>query len=221
MWLNFVVMHRVEFPVYWGQRSTHEKIRTKMARFWLVCSAKIPVEYDKLALIEGKTFNLMFLVIPVVPTENWLRLTHNQSRKTFKVTALIILKTTSWLEWSSCLSKFPEVTGHSTRRLFRGQKMQSETSIRMSRETGFSVKRSNAEVLSPFLENFRRRFSRPDWRPPGLRGCSWQGTECPSKNTCLQNVRPFITGLTLCSDFKSTGALFFQRVISRLARKVS
>ena len=42
------------------------------------------------------------------------------------------------------------------------QKIQSETSIRMSRETGFSVKRSNVEALSPFLENFRRRFSRPD-----------------------------------------------------------
>ena len=133
-----------------------------MARFWLVCSGKIPVKSDKLALIEGKTFNVMFLVIPVVPTENWLRLTHNQSRKTFKVTALIILKTTSWLKCSSCLSKFPEVTGHSTRRLFRGQKMQSQTSIRMSRETGFSVKRSNAEALSPVLENFRPRFSRPD-----------------------------------------------------------
>ena len=32
----------------------------------------------------------MFLVIPVVPTENWLRLTHNQSQKTFKVTALFL-----------------------------------------------------------------------------------------------------------------------------------
>ena len=90
MWLNFVVMHRVEFPVYWGQRSTHEKIHTKMARFWLVCSGEIPVKSDKVALIEGKTFNVMFLVIPVVPTENWLRLTHNQSRKTFKVTALFL-----------------------------------------------------------------------------------------------------------------------------------
>ena len=44
----------------------------------------------KLALIEGKTFNLMFFVIPVFPTENWLQLTHNQSRKTFKVTALFL-----------------------------------------------------------------------------------------------------------------------------------
>ena len=42
---------------------------------------------DKLVLIEGKTLNLMFLVILVVPTENWLRLTHNQSRKTLKVAA--------------------------------------------------------------------------------------------------------------------------------------
>ena len=45
---------------------------------------------DKLSLIEGKTFNLRFLVIPVVPTENWLRLTHNQSRKTLKVAALFL-----------------------------------------------------------------------------------------------------------------------------------
>ena len=72
MWLNFVVMHRVEFPVYWGQKSAHEKIHTKMARFWLVCSGKIPVKSDKLALIEGKTLNLAFLVIhiPVVPIQN-------------------------------------------------------------------------------------------------------------------------------------------------------
>ena len=83
-------MYRVEFPIYWGKRSTHEENPTKMARFWLVCSGKIPVNSDKLALIEGKTFNLMFLVILVVPTENWLRLTHNQSRKTFKVTALVL-----------------------------------------------------------------------------------------------------------------------------------
>ena len=61
-----------------------------MARFWLVCSGKIPVKSDKLAITEGKTFNVMFLVIPVVPNENWLRLTHNQSRKTFKVTALVL-----------------------------------------------------------------------------------------------------------------------------------
>ena len=66
------------------------EIHTKMARFWLVCSGEIPVKSGKLALIEGKTFNAMFLVIPVFPTENWLRLTHNQSRKTFKVTALFL-----------------------------------------------------------------------------------------------------------------------------------
>ena len=43
-----------------------------MARFWLVCSGKMPVKSDKLALIEGKTLNLTFLVIymPVVPIEN-------------------------------------------------------------------------------------------------------------------------------------------------------
>ena len=47
---------------------------------------KIPVKSDKLALIEGKTLNLTFLVIyiPVVPIENWLRLTNNQSRKLLK-----------------------------------------------------------------------------------------------------------------------------------------
>ena len=61
-----------------------------MAYFWLVCSGKIPGKSNKLALIEGKTFNLMFLVIPVVPIENWLRLTHNQSRKTLKVAALFL-----------------------------------------------------------------------------------------------------------------------------------
>ena len=35
------------------------------------------------ALIEGKILNWMFLNIynPVVPTENWLRATHNQRQK--------------------------------------------------------------------------------------------------------------------------------------------
>ena len=86
MWLHFVVMHRVEFPVFWGQKSAHEKIHTKMARFWLVCSGKITVKSDKLELIEGKTLNLTFLVvyIPVVPIENWLPLTNNRSRKLVK-----------------------------------------------------------------------------------------------------------------------------------------
>ena len=58
----------------------------KMARFWLVCSGKIPVKSDKPESIEGKTLNLTFLVIyiPVVPVENWLPLTHNRSRKLLK-----------------------------------------------------------------------------------------------------------------------------------------
>jgi len=56
------------------------KIHTKMANFWLVFSAKNPVKSDKLALIEGKILNLMFLdiYIPVVPIENWLQVDHNQ-----------------------------------------------------------------------------------------------------------------------------------------------
>ena len=38
---------------------------------------------DKLALIEGKVLNEMFLdiYIPVVPIENWLGVTHNQRQK--------------------------------------------------------------------------------------------------------------------------------------------
>ena len=54
-----------------------------MAIFWLAFSAKKPVKSDKLALIEGKTLNLMFtdINIPVVPTEIWLRVTHNQRQK--------------------------------------------------------------------------------------------------------------------------------------------
>ena len=36
---------------------------TKIAIFWLVFSAKNPVKSDKLALIEGKILNLMFLDI--------------------------------------------------------------------------------------------------------------------------------------------------------------
>ena len=41
------------------------------------------------------------------------------------------------------------------------QKIQSETSIRMSRETGFSVKRSKAEVSRPFLKTFAAVFPDP------------------------------------------------------------
>ena len=46
-------------------------IHTKMAIFWLVFSVKNPVKSDKLALIEGKVLNLMFLDIniPVVPID--------------------------------------------------------------------------------------------------------------------------------------------------------
>ena len=74
-----------------------------MENFWLVFSAKRPVKSDKLALIEGKILNLMFLdiYIPVVPIENWLRSIHNQRQKTVKVASVLlfrhILKTSSWL----------------------------------------------------------------------------------------------------------------------------
>ena len=69
------------------------KIQTKMASFWLVFSGKNPVKSDKLALIEVKILNLMFLVIyiPVVPTENRLQVTHNQRRKTLKVAAVLLI----------------------------------------------------------------------------------------------------------------------------------
>ena len=62
------------------RKSTQVKIHTKMAIFWLVFSAKNPVKSVKLALIEGKILNLMFLDIniPVVPTEIGLRVTHNR-----------------------------------------------------------------------------------------------------------------------------------------------
>ena len=75
------------------------------------------------------------------------------------------LQTTSWLECSSCLSKFPEVTGHSTRRLFRGQKMQSETSIRMSRGTGL-LRVATQKRSRPFLKTFATVFP-----PRGGGGC--------------------------------------------------
>ena len=95
-WQTLVVI----FP----RKSTQVKIHTKMAIFWLVFSAKNPVKSDKLALIEGKILNLMFLDIniPVVPIEIWLRVTHNQRQKTLKVASVLlfrhILKTKSWLE---------------------------------------------------------------------------------------------------------------------------
>ena len=49
--------------VIFPRKSTQVKIHTKMAIFWLVFSAKNPVKSDKLALIEGKILNLMFLDI--------------------------------------------------------------------------------------------------------------------------------------------------------------
>ena len=54
-----------------------------MASFCLVFSAKNPLKSDKLALIEGKVLNEMFLdiYIPVVPIENWLGVTHNKRQK--------------------------------------------------------------------------------------------------------------------------------------------
>ena len=64
-----------------------------MASFWLVFSAKNPVKSDKLVLIiEGKILNLMFLAIyiPVVPIENWLRVTHRE-KKTLTVRGHYIL----------------------------------------------------------------------------------------------------------------------------------
>lgn len=48
------------------------------------------------------------------------------------------------------------------------QKNQTESSIRMSRGTGF-FKSSIPGALSTVLENVRPRFSQPDWLPLGLR----------------------------------------------------
>ena len=92
-----------------SRKSTPVEIHTEMVIFWLVFSAKNPVKSDKLALIEGKILNLMFLDIniPVVPTEIWFRVTHTQRQKTPKVASVLlfhhILKTKSWLECSSSL----------------------------------------------------------------------------------------------------------------------
>lgn len=54
-----------------------------MASLWLLPIGKNPVKSDNLALIEGKLLDLMFRVIyiPVVPFENWLRVTHCQRRE--------------------------------------------------------------------------------------------------------------------------------------------
>ena len=83
----------------------------KNAEFLVAFSTKKKtVKSDKLALIEGKFLNLMFLdiyYIPVAPIENWLRATHNQRQKTLKVASFLlfrhILKTKSWLECGSSL----------------------------------------------------------------------------------------------------------------------
>ena len=63
-------------------KSAEVKIHSKMASFWLVFSAKNPVKSDELILIKGQILNLMFRVIhiPVVPTENWLGVTHRDKK---------------------------------------------------------------------------------------------------------------------------------------------
>ena len=95
--------------VIFPRKATQVKVHTKMAIFWFVPSARNPVKSDKLALVEGKILNLMFLDIniPVVPTEVWLRVTHNQRQKTLKVASVLlcshILKTKPWLQCGSSL----------------------------------------------------------------------------------------------------------------------
>ena len=71
------------FVLIFPWKSTHLKIHTKMASFWFVSIGKNPAKSDKLALVEAMLMNLMFLVIyiPVVPFENWLRVTHSQRRE--------------------------------------------------------------------------------------------------------------------------------------------
>ena len=95
--------------VIFPRKSTQVKIHTKWRFFWLFFSAKNPLKSDKLALIEGKILNLMFLDIdiPVVPIEIWFRVTHNQREKTPNIASVLlfshILKTKSWLECGSSL----------------------------------------------------------------------------------------------------------------------
>ena len=80
--------------VIFPQKSTQVKVHTKMAMFRLVFSVKDPVKSDKLALVEGKILNLMFLDrnIPVLPIEVWLRVTHNQRQKTLKVASVSLFR---------------------------------------------------------------------------------------------------------------------------------
>ena len=95
--------------VIFPRKSTQVKIHAKMSIFWLVFSAKNTLKSDKLALIEGKILNLMFvhINIPVVPIEVWLPVTHDQRQKTRKVDSVLlfrhILKTKSCLECGSSL----------------------------------------------------------------------------------------------------------------------
>ena len=67
-----------------------------MAIFWLVFSAKNPVKSDKLALIEGKILNLLFLDIniPVAPIEIWgaYHLTENFGNSGWKVNGKVTFR---------------------------------------------------------------------------------------------------------------------------------
>ena len=77
-----------------------------MANFCLVFSAKDPVKSDKLALIEGKILNEVFLDIYIllVPIENWLGVTHNQSQKILKVASVLLCRHISKTEsWPECI----------------------------------------------------------------------------------------------------------------------
>ena len=94
---NFVWLSRRFLGIFFRSNSKENKkpsfyriLGLKTASFWLAFSAKNPVKSNKLALIQGKLLNLMFLdiYISVVPIENWLRETRNQRQKTLKVASL-------------------------------------------------------------------------------------------------------------------------------------
>ena len=141
MWLNFVVMHRVEFPAYWGQRSTHEKIHTKMARFWLVCSGKIPVKSDKLA-------------------ENWLRLTHNQSRKTLKVAALF-LRPHHGLNAALACQNSRKWLGILREDFFVGKKYNQRQAFEWVVKLVSVLREATQKLSRPFLKTFAAVFADP------------------------------------------------------------
>ena len=107
-WLSKTFSGSFCLVVYPSWKSMHVKIHTKMTQFLVGFWHK--VKSDKLASIEGKVLNLMFLeiYIPAVPIENWLQATHNHRRKTLKVASVFlfrhILKTNSCLECGSSLS---------------------------------------------------------------------------------------------------------------------